>query len=88
MPWTVNKSKAKFSSELTDSDQAKWDAFQNAVHNKHLHPKEAAKSVRCDDYKVLTGTQYQVRLSQKQRATFTVDEKTQVMTVLQVGGHT
>lgn len=88
MTWTLNKSKAKFSDELTESDQAKWDTFQNLVHSKHMHPKDAAKSARCDDYKVLSGTQYQVRLSQKQRATFTVDEKTETVTVLQVGGHT
>ena len=88
MAWKIDKSKAKFSDELTDSDQKKWDAFQNAIHNKHLHPKEAAKAARCDDYKVLSGSQYQIRLSGKMRATFLVDEDKEVVTVKQVGGHT
>jgi hypothetical protein len=87
MAWKINKSGAKFSAELTDADQKKWDAFQNEVHHG-THPKEAAKKHRCDDYKVLSGNQYQIRLSGKQRATFLVDEKTQTVTVKQVGGHT
>jgi hypothetical protein len=88
MPWHVDKSKAVFSPELTKSDQDKWDLFQNAIQSKHMHPKDAAKSARCDDYKVLSGNQYQVRLSGKMRATFLVDEKAELVTVKQVGGHT
>ena len=87
MPWRIDKSKAKFST-LEKTEQDKWDAFQNAVHSKHMHPKEAAKAARCDDYKVLTGNQYQIRLSKGNRATFLVDEKAELVTVKQVGGHT
>ena len=88
MAWRIDKSKAAFSKELTASDQTKWDAFQNAIHNKKMHPKDAATAARCDDYKVLSGNQYQIRLSGKMRATFLVDEKAQLVTVKQVGGHT
>ena len=88
MAWKIDKSKAKFSDELTDSDQKKWDAFQNAIHNKKMHPKDAATAARCDQYKQLTGNQYQIRLSGKMRATFLVDEDKEVVTVKQVGGHT
>ena len=62
MPWTLDKKRAKFSPELTDSDQNKWDEFQDLVH-KGTSPVDAAKKARCDDYKKLTGDQYQIRLS-------------------------
>ena len=88
MAWKIDKSKATFSDELTSSDQTKWDAFQNAIHNKHMHPKDAAEAARCDQYKKLTGNQYQIRLSGKMRATFLVDETKELVTVKQVGGHT
>ncbi|MCL4205419.1 MAG: hypothetical protein KJ000_23300 [Pirellulaceae bacterium] len=88
MAWRIDKSKAVFSPELTSSDQTKWDAFQNAIHNKHMHPKDAAEAARCDQYKKLTGNQFQIRLSGKMRATFLVDESKEVVTVKQVGGHT
>ena len=74
----MNKTGAKVSAELTDADQKKWDSFQNEVRNG-THPKEAATKHRCDDYKALSGNQYQIRLSGKQRATFLIDEKTQTM---------
>lgn len=87
MAWRIDKSKAKFS-KIEDTEQAKWDEFQNLIHNKQMHPKLAAEQARCADYKVLTGNQYQIKLGKKERATFLVDETAQLVTVKQVGGHT
>ena len=89
MPWTIDKSKATFST-VTKSEQEKWDAFQNAIQNQGKHPKEAAESARATPYKLLEGTQnqYEIRLSEGTRATFLVDDTRQVVTIKQVGGHT
>jgi hypothetical protein len=90
MGWTIEKSAKNFNSHLGVAAQATWDRFQNAVH-QGMHPKIAAQQAGDTDYKLL-GTakigQFQIRLSHGDRATFTVDESTQVVKVLQVGGHT
>lgn len=87
MPWTVDKSSAEFG-VLTNSEQYKFDQFQNAIEHNNKHPKEAAKEAGDTDYKCLTGNQYQIRLSQGTRATFLVEDMIQRVKVLQVGGHT
>jgi mRNA-degrading endonuclease RelE of RelBE toxin-antitoxin system len=87
--WTVVKEKKNFKlwDTLTQSEQNKWDAFQDTVR-AGTHPKEAAREIGDSDYKCLQGNQYQIRLSQHNRATFLVDDTTQTVTILQVGGHT
>ena len=89
MPWTVDKSNADFSmwDDLTQAEQNHWDEFQNAIANEGMHPKDAA-STWDSNYKCLQGDQYQIRLSRGSRATFQVDTDGQIVTVLQVGGHT
>lgn len=54
------------------------------------HPREAARRVGDLNYKPLSGTtgQYEIRLSQGHRATFTVNESTEQVVVYQIGGHT
>jgi hypothetical protein len=87
--WTLDKSKAKFG-QLTQAEQAQFDIFQNAIANQRMSPKDAAAKMGDADFKVLnkaTG-QYQIRLSQKNRATFIVDNANHKVTILQVGGHT
>ncbi|WP_459246671.1 hypothetical protein [Streptomyces youssoufiensis] len=85
--WTLDKKGAKFK-DLTKSEEAAFDAFQNAIHNEGKHPREAAKEARDANYKKLQGDQYQIRLSGGSRATFLVQEATMTVKVLQVGGHT
>jgi hypothetical protein len=65
MPWTIDKSKATFST-VTKSEQEKWDTFQNAIQNQGMHPKEAAELIGDSKYTKLKGTdnQYEIRLSQ------------------------
>jgi mRNA-degrading endonuclease RelE of RelBE toxin-antitoxin system len=88
MPWTIDKSKADYK-VLTNAEQNKFDAFQNAIQNNQMSPKDAAESTGPGaDYKCLQGDQYQIRLSQGNRATFTVDNDARTVTILQVGGHT
>jgi hypothetical protein len=89
MAWTLDKSQADWSNWglLTSSSQRKWDDFQNMV-SRGTDPQDAARTIGDSDYKCLSGSQYQIRLSQKNRATFLVDRNTQTVTVLQVGGHT
>lgn len=87
--WTLDKSRATFKN-LTPAEQAKFDIFQNAIANEGMSPKDAAAKMRDADYKLLQGTknQYQIRLSQHNRATFIVDNANHKVTILQVGGHT
>jgi mRNA-degrading endonuclease RelE of RelBE toxin-antitoxin system len=85
--WTLDKSRATYK-QLTPAEQAKLDAFQNAIANQGEDPKTAAKNAGDTDYKLLTGNQYQIRLSQGTRVTFQVDAANHVVKILQVGGHT
>ena len=87
--WTLDKTGADWSrwSQLTPSEQRKWDIFQNAV-SRGRDPRSAASSLGAVDYKCLAGDQFQIRLSQHNRATFRVDGAAHVVRVLQVGGHT
>ncbi|MFJ3482579.1 hypothetical protein ACIPL1_04260 [Pseudomonas sp. NPDC090202] len=89
MIWTLNKENARFRAQLSASAQGKWDIFQNAIY-RGSYPKDAAKLAGGMDYKMLSGSsnQYQIRLSGSERATFRIDEVRQIVTVLQVGGHT
>jgi hypothetical protein len=87
--WTLDKSRARFG-QLTPAEQAKFDIFQNAIANEGMSPKNAAERMGDAHYKLLKGTrdQYQIRLSQQNRATFIVDNAHHKVTILQVGGHT
>jgi hypothetical protein len=88
MPWTLDKSRARFVSDLNRTEQGLFDRFQNAIANEGLHPKTAADQAGDTDYKNLQGDQFQIRLSGDKRATFTVDKNAEVCTILEVGGHT
>lgn len=89
MPWRLDKRNARYhKGGLTSSEQAKFDVFQNAIHNRGMHPKDAAKETGDTDYKNLTGDQYQIRLSQGTRVTFRVRDSLNLVEILQVGGHT
>jgi len=87
--WTLNKQGAGFAGQLPVAVQNKFDAFQNAIHNLGLHPKDAAQWIGDSNFKKLGNSQqYQIRLSQAHRVTFLVDDVTHTVTILQVGGHT
>ena len=74
--------------QLTDSEQAKYDAFKNAIAHKGLSPKESAEEIGDSQFKRLQGNQYQVRISGGKRVTFTVDWGRKEVRILQAGGHT
>jgi Fe-S cluster biogenesis protein NfuA len=88
MPWTLNKNGVTPRVTLTTAEQLKLNTFMNAVRAGQA-PNVAASSWD-SNYKKLQGTadQYEIRLSGGCRATFTVNTTTQVVTMLQVGGHT
>ena len=91
-------------SGLTTTEQEKWDRFQNAIHNDGAHYAQAAKQAGDTNLKSLAKVsmpsevdrtssytevlQFQMRLSQKARATFWVDESTKTVNVIRIGGHT
>ena len=85
--WRLNKRGARFR-KLTPAGQATFDRFQNAIANKGMNPVDAARLAGDTQYKRLQGNQYQIRLSQKDRATFKIDRANHVVIILQVGGHT
>ncbi len=76
--------------QLTNSEQNKYDTFQNEIVQNGVHPREAAAKAGDTNYRKLAGTenQFEIRLSQGARATFLVDDATQVVTMMQLGGHT
>ncbi|UQA56949.1 hypothetical protein [Polyangium aurulentum] len=86
MPWRLDKDHADFKT-LTLSEQARFDEFQNSIHHLGMHPRVAAQSWD-SNYKELAHNQFQIRLSQGNRCTFIIDEGRQLVTILQVGGHT
>jgi murein DD-endopeptidase MepM/ murein hydrolase activator NlpD len=84
--WTLDETSAK-EKDLTDVEKTKFNIFKNAVRSG-LHPKQAADKMGDANYKKLLKNQYEIRLSQAGRATFTVDSKAHKVKILQVGGHT
>jgi RHS repeat-associated protein len=88
--WTYSKFGAQFSKGgLTKSAQEKFDIFQNSIHHRGLSHIEAAKLAGDADLKKLGSAkihQYQIRLDQNDRVTYSIDKKT--VKILQVGGHT
>ena len=87
--WKLDKSRATFT-QLTNPEQKNFDIFQNAIASQGMSARDAAAKIRSADFKVLnkkTG-QYQIRLSQANRATFLIDNTTHTVKILQVGGHT
>lgn len=90
MPWSLDKTSAIY--HITNLDrvaQEKFDRFQNAIHHQGLHPRVAAEALGDVDYKCLNGTNiFQFRLTRYHRVHFLLDEATQTVRVLGVGGHT
>lgn len=88
MSWKIDKRGARFG-QLSIAAQAKWDLFQNAIHQGQ-HPAEAAKLIGDSHYKVLDSKlgRFQIRLDYANRATFLIRESSQTVEVSQVGGHT
>ena len=86
MAWTLNKNGVTPSVTLTKTEQDHLNEFMNKVR-ENKDPKTAASGWD-SNYKCLQGDQYQIRLSQSNRATFTVDTTHQVVKMLAVGGHT
>lgn len=86
MPWNLKKNGVTPSRPLTHAEQNNLNTFMNAVR-RGTDPGTAANAWD-SDYKKLMGNQYQIRLSQGCRATFIVNNNTQEVTMLQVGGHT
>jgi hypothetical protein len=90
MPWTLDKNGVTPSVPLTAAEQLRLNTFMNAVR-AGKHPKEAAKDAGDTDYKEFGNTkirQGQIRMSQGKRVTFEVNDNTQVVKIIQVGGHT
>lgn len=88
--WTLEKKDMDVVGILTKSEQTKFDVFQNEIEHNGVHPKEAAAIAGDTKYTKLQGTtnQFEIRLSQGARATFLVDEASQVVDMRALGGHT
>ena len=86
MAWKLDKNGVTPQVPLNATEQTHLNEFMNSVREGNS-PSVAAQQWD-SNYKKLQGNQYQIRLSQGCRATFTVNDTTQVVTMLQVGGHT
>lgn len=87
--WDLDKNQVTPKVRLTRAEQDNLNTFMNAIRLSGITPKDAA-SEWDSDYKKLRGTQdqYEIRLSQSNRATFSVDYDRKMVTMLAVGGHT
>lgn len=88
MAWTLDKNGVTPSVPLTNTEQDHLNEFMNRLRVEDDITPEKAASGWDSNYKQLQGNQYQIRLSQKNRVTFTVDYDTHVVTMIAVGGHT
>jgi hypothetical protein len=84
--WRIDKTHARFR-DLSAAVQAKYDCFQNQVHNNGSHPRDAADYCRCDGFEELSGGIWSVRLSQGDRVYFKLHEGTGTVEIVEVGGH-
>jgi hypothetical protein len=85
MPYTLDKNGVTPQRTLTKTEQDHLNEFMNRIRLEGLSPKEAASGWD-SKYTQLRGNQYEIRLSQGNRATFEIDGFT--VRMLQVGGHT
>ncbi|URD53705.1 hypothetical protein [Chroococcidiopsis sp. CCNUC1] len=86
--WQLDKKSAKLN-QLTSVEKQNLEKFQNAL-NQGLSPQQAAQKVPNAKYTRVKGTQnqYQMRLSEKARATFLVNNKNHSVELLQVSDYT
>jgi hypothetical protein len=84
--WRLEKTHTRFN-KITPSVQEKYDAFQNAIHNQGMHPREAAQEARCDGYEQLSGGLWSVRLAGGDRCYFRLHEGSSTVEIVEVGGH-
>lgn len=87
--WDLDKNQVTPKVRLTRAEQDNLNTFMNAIRLSGITPNDAA-SEWDSDFKKLRGTrdQYEIRLSQSNRATFSVDYDRKMVTMLAVGGHT
>jgi len=85
--WTLNKNGVTPSLALTPVEQKNLNEFMSLV-NAGNAPSIAANGWK-SEYKKLGGTvnQFEIRLSLSNRATFIVDDKNSIVTMIAVGGH-
>lgn len=85
--WHLDKNGVTFN-QLTPVEQQNFEKFQNAINNQGLSPKQAAQKVTNAKFTKVKGTknQYSMRLSEKTRATFLVNNKDHSVKLVKVGG--
>lgn len=85
MAWIFNDANA-VTNVIEASQGRTYYEFRRAVRDQGMHPRAASESMGHLGYENL-GNCYSIRLSGGHRVYFTVDEPSQTVTVLQVGGH-
>jgi mRNA-degrading endonuclease RelE of RelBE toxin-antitoxin system len=88
MVWMLNKNGKTPIVPLNATEQKNLNTFMNNIRAGQ-DPKSAADDWD-SDYKMLAGRAgvWQIRLSQGKRVMFEVNQATQVVKILEVGGHT
>lgn len=90
MPWTIDDTRAQTARGIPPAAERKYEEWRADIHDNGTHPKVAAEAVRGLRYKELNGghSQYEIRLNDQHRVTFTVDSALSEVRVYQIGGHT
>ena len=86
--WVLDESKERYKAELTKVEERKFNQFKDRLRGGKTSPKEAADELGDSNHKRIDDNinLFQIRLSQKQRVTFTVQDN--VISIRHVGGHT
>ncbi|MFO7564680.1 MAG: hypothetical protein R6X02_18700 [Enhygromyxa sp.] len=86
MPWTIDDSRAE-TNDIPPACGRTYYAWRRAIRDEHLHPREAAEQAGDSDYETYGGGRYTIRLSQRHRVFFVVDDDNEEVTVVKVGTH-
>ncbi len=84
--WTLEYSPRCVRNAIDSGEYAKWTAFANVIR-QGKHPRTSSIENGHMSYENLGGNLYSVRLSQKDRVYFRLDEGREVCTIEQIGGH-
>ncbi|NAW57472.1 MULTISPECIES: hypothetical protein [unclassified Vibrio] len=86
--WRINKSAVRWSRPISSAAQRNFDLFQNEIFHNGTDPRHAADEfdshVECLDK---GNNVWSIRLSQRDRVVFRLDETDHVCIIEGVGGH-
>jgi hypothetical protein len=88
MAWELDTSNITTNEFKNDESYSNWTKWRNEVDNSGVEPIQAARNLDLVVKSLSGSEQYEVKLGNYDRVTFTKDSSRQVATVQSLGGHT